>query len=70
MGVNFNNVTKPVEERLGQDAAYVIDSSKARQELGWRPEISFEEGIAGVVKWIEDNWSQIQEEKLEYVHKP
>ena len=70
MGVDFNNVTKSVEERLGQDAAYIIDSSKARKELGWRPEISFEEGIAGVVRWIEDNWAQIQKEKLEYIHKP
>ena len=70
MGVNFAKATRAVEERLGQDAAYIIDSSKARKELGWQPKISFEEGIGGVVKWIEDNWEQIKREPLEYVHKP
>lgn len=70
MGVDFETATRTVEERLGQDAAYVIDSSKARKELGWRPEISLEKGVSGVIKWIDDNWAQIQREPLEYVHKP
>ena len=70
MGVDFAKATITVGERLGQDAAYVIDSSKARKEFGWRPEISFNAGISAVVKWIEDNWDQIKREPLEYVHKP
>ncbi len=69
MGVAFEKATKTVAERLGQDAAYVIDSLKARDEFGWRPEITFEEGISGVIKWVEDNWDEIQKEPLEYVHK-
>ena len=69
MAVDFEKATRTVEERLGQDAAYVIDSSKAREEFGWRPEVTFEEGISGVVKWVEDNWEQIQKEPLEYVYK-
>ena len=69
MGITFEKATKTIAERLGQDAAYVIDSSKARQEFGWRPEITFEEGISGVIKWVEDNWDEIQREPLEYVHK-
>ncbi|MDO8568366.1 MAG: GDP-mannose 4,6-dehydratase [Dehalococcoidales bacterium] len=70
MGIDFDRVTRTVGERLGQDAAYVIDSSKARKTFNWRPEISFAEGISGVIKWIEDNWEQIQRETLDYVHKP
>lgn len=70
MGVDFDKATRTVAERLGQDAAYVIDSAKARHELGWKPEIAFEEGVAGVIAWIEANWEQIQREPLEYVHKP
>lgn len=70
MAVDFEKVTRTVAERLGQDAAYVIGSSKARNELGWQPEISLEEGIAGIIQWVEDNWAQIQKEPLEYVHKP
>ena len=70
MGVAFEKATKTVEERLGQDAAYVIDSTRARQELGWQPEVSLEEGLAEVIAWVEDNWEQIQREPLEYVHQP
>jgi len=69
MGAAFEKATKPIDERIGQDTAYVIDSSKARQEFGWRPEITFEEGISGVIKWVEDNWEEIQREPLQYIHK-
>ena len=69
-GVDFARATRTVGERLGQDAAYLIDSSKARKEFGWRPEISFDEGISAVIRWIDDNWDEIKKEPLEYVHKP
>jgi dTDP-glucose 4,6-dehydratase len=69
-GVIFEDTIKNVEERLGQDAAYVIDSSKAKQELGWKTEVSFDEGLAGVVRWVDDNWDEIKRESLEYIHKP
>lgn len=70
MGRDFEASTVAVRERLGQDAAYVIDSSRAHGELGWRPEISLEEGLAGVVSWVESSYEQIQREPLEYVHCP
>ncbi|MEW6419852.1 MAG: GDP-mannose 4,6-dehydratase [Nitrospirota bacterium] len=69
MEVPFEKATKIVAERLGQDAAYVIDSTKARKEFGWQPKVSFDEGISGVIKWVEDNWEEIQKEPLEYVHR-
>jgi len=70
MGVDFNKATETVTERLGQDAAYVIDSSKAREEFGWKPIIPIEEGLISVIKWIENNWEQIRKEPLAYVHHP
>jgi dTDP-glucose 4,6-dehydratase len=69
MGKDFNEVTKTVAERLGQDKAYVIDSTKARSEFGWKTEISIDQGIDGVVDWVEKYWEQIQKEPLGYVHK-
>ena len=59
-----------VDERLGQDAAYIIDSSVAQKEFCWRPKISLKRGLVEVINWIEDNWIQIQKETMEYVHKP
>lgn len=67
---DFEASTVAVGERLGQDAAYVIDSTRARGEFGWYPKISLEEGLTGVIAWVEDNWEQIQREPLEYIHKP
>jgi len=69
MGSDFDAMTTSVGERPGQDAAYIIDSTLAQEELGWSPKISLEEGLSGVIAWVEDNWEQIQKEPLEYVHK-
>jgi dTDP-glucose 4,6-dehydratase len=69
MGKRFADVTRIVEERPGQDAAYVIDSTKARTELGWKPDISVEQGLKDVVDWVEANWAEIQKQDLHYTHK-
>lgn len=70
MGADFSACVDIVDERPGQDAAYVISSAKAREELGWQPTISLEEGLSDVVDWVEGNWDVIRAEELEYVHKP
>lgn len=69
MGNDFNEATKIVDERPGQDAAYIIDSSKAREELAWANNISFEEGIEEVVDWVNKYWDQIEKMPHEYLHK-
>lgn len=70
MGKTFAEVTEAVAERPGQDAAYVIDSTKARTELGWKPEISLEEGLSDVIDWVDSFWDEIQTQTLDYIHKP
>ena len=70
MGRSFEESTVPVAERPGQDAAYVIDSTKARREFGWKPVVFLLEGIGGVTDWIEKNWNEIQKQPLTYQHKP
>lgn len=67
---SFDESVAVVEERLGQDAAYVIDSTKARTTLGWSPQIDFETGIAEVIQWVETNWDEIRQRPLEYQHVP
>ena len=69
MGRDFEASVETVEERLGQDAAYVIDSTRAREELGWVPRVSLESGLGGVVDWVESNWTEIEQQPFEYVHK-
>jgi dTDP-glucose 4,6-dehydratase len=67
-GRDFERSTVAVGERLGQDAAYVIDSTRARRELGWVPTVSLDEGLAEVVRWVEGNWAEICRQPLEYRH--
>jgi len=63
MGYDFKRVTVFVEGRLGESASCVIDSSKARTELDWHPQISFNKGLESVIKWVEENWDEILKEK-------
>lgn len=67
--VPFEKAAIEVEERLGQDKAYTIDSSKARKEFGWKPEIDLMKGLSMTAEWVEKNFSDIEKETLEYVHK-
>jgi len=69
LGKKFEDATEIAPERPGQDAAYIIDSSKARGELGWRPVISFAEGTDEVVEWVERHWNAISQASLTYSHK-
>ncbi len=44
-----------VEDRKGHDLRYAIDPAKAKRELGWEPETSFEAGIQKTIRWYLDN---------------
>ncbi|MEM6897920.1 MAG: GDP-mannose 4,6-dehydratase, partial [Pseudomonadota bacterium] len=52
-----------VADRPGHDARYAIDPSRIRQELGWRPKTSLDEGLEKTVRWYLDNepwWHALQ----------
>lgn len=50
-----------VRDRAGHDLRYAIDSSKLREELGWKPNyLNFEDGLAETIDWYRNNeewWS-------------
>ena len=52
-----------VTDRPGHDARYAIDPTRLRAELGWRPSVTVEEGLAKTVQWYlenEDWWRALQ----------
>ncbi|SEO23700.1 dTDP-glucose 4,6-dehydratase [Gemmobacter aquatilis] len=52
-----------VTDRPGHDARYAIDPTRIRAELGWRPSVTVEEGLARTVQWYLDNeawWRPLQ----------
>jgi dTDP-glucose 4,6-dehydratase len=44
-----------VPDRPGHDRRYLLDSTKVRGELGWQPEISFEDGLRATAEWYAAN---------------
>lgn len=70
VGVNFEDAVEIVGDRPGKDAAYLLDSSKARQKLGWKDHVSLDKGIDETVHWIERFEKEIDGLPLDYIHKP
>lgn len=51
-----------VPDRPSHDMRYLLDSSKLRKELGWKPQIEFESGIESTIDWYiehEDWWRKL-----------
>ena len=69
MGHDYEASVDIVGERLGQDSRYVLDCTRAIDELGWSPRIEFEEGVRETIEWVEANWDDIEREPLVYEHK-
>ncbi|MNR52034.1 dTDP-glucose 4,6-dehydratase [compost metagenome] len=50
-----------VKDRAGHDLRYAIDATKLFDELGWKPSITFEEGLRETVKWYLNNQDWVKE---------
>lgn len=50
-----NTLIKYVDDRLGHDKRYAIDSTKIQEKLGWEPKYSFEVGIKETIEWYLSN---------------
>ena len=70
MGREFDEATISVDERPGQDAAYLVNSNKAAEEFDWSPTVSLQDGLLEVVEWVDDHWHEIRTSPLEYSHQP
>ena len=70
MGAKFTDVVDIAEERPGKDAAYLLDSTKARETLGWSPKIDLEEGIQQTIDWVRGNLERLKQQPSSYIHKP
>ena len=56
-----------VPDRPGHDRRYLLDATKIESELGWQPEIGFEDGLRETVEWYSANraWWQPLKERLQ-----
>jgi dTDP-glucose 4,6-dehydratase len=49
-----------VKDRPGHDLRYAIDASKINKELGWKPSVTFEEGLEKTINWYLENEEWLQ----------
>lgn len=49
-----------VKDRAGHDLRYAIDSSKLQNELGWKPSVTFEQGLSKTIDWYlkHEDWME------------
>ncbi|MFC3395019.1 dTDP-glucose 4,6-dehydratase [Brenneria rubrifaciens] len=61
---NYQDLITYVADRPGHDLRYAIDASKIYNELGWKPQETFESGIRKTVKWYLENevwWQRVKD---------
>jgi dTDP-glucose 4,6-dehydratase len=52
-----------VKDRPGHDRRYAIDASKINKELGWKPSVTFEEGLSETIDWYLENTEWLEEQR-------
>ncbi|MCB1168421.1 MAG: GDP-mannose 4,6-dehydratase, partial [Leptospiraceae bacterium] len=66
MGVVFDDLVEVAPDRPGKDLRYLMDSQRARNELGWVERFSLEEGLDSTIQWIKDNLAEIRSLEWDY----
>jgi len=59
----YGDLIRFVSDRPGHDLRYAIDPTRLREELGWRPSVTLEQGLEKTVRWYLDNedwWRALQ----------
>lgn len=57
---------KFVEDRLGHDQRYSVDFTKIKNELGYQPEVDFDDGLLSTIEWYLNNeswWKPLKQKK-------
>jgi len=70
MSIDFGNFVEIVKDRPGKDAAYLLDSTRARTDLGWRDRVTLESGIQETISWVDEHLAELKSQPLDYIHKP
>jgi len=70
LGAKFTDAVEIVGERLGKDAAYMLDSGKLRKILGWQDKITLDAGLDECIAWVKSNFEELKRQPYDYVHKP
>lgn len=70
LGVRFSDAVNVTDDRPGKDAAYLLDSTKARTLLDWEPSVDLEQGLDETIAWVRNNLEVLKQQPADYIHKP
>ena len=66
---NFSELVEVSEDRLGKDQAYLLDSSKLRENFTWQDKINLEQGLIDTLSWVDNNIEILKSLPADYIHK-
>jgi dTDP-glucose 4,6-dehydratase len=66
---NFSDLVEVSEDRLGKDQAYLLDSTKLRENLTWQDKINLEQGLIDTLSWVDNNIEILKSLPADYIHK-
>jgi dTDP-glucose 4,6-dehydratase len=67
LGMPFEQLCEVTEDRLGQDSRYWLDSSAIKRDVGWEPQITWEQGLREMVDWGRKYIDQLRDWPMDYV---
>jgi len=67
LGIPFDRLCEVTGDRLGQDARYWLDSSAIKRDVGWEPQIGWQEGLAEMVAWGRKYLDRLRDWPMDYV---
>jgi dTDP-glucose 4,6-dehydratase len=70
LGAKFEDSVEVVGERMGKDAAYMLDSGKLRQSLGWKDTVTLDAGLDESIAWVKKHFDELKQLPFDYIHKP
>ena len=66
---NFTELVEVSEDRLGKDQAYLLDSTKLRENFNWQDKINLEQGLIDTLLWVDNNIEILKSLPADYIHK-
>jgi len=66
---NFTELVDVSEDRLGKDQAYLLDSTKLRENFSWQDKINLEQGLIDTLSWVDNNIEILKSLPADYIHK-
>ncbi len=70
LGVSFDQAVEITEDRPSKDSAYYLDTGKIRSQLGWRPQLTLEQGLTETIVWVENNLSELAKKPRDFIYQP